>query len=383
MPITPQAESIKNVTAALKAMTEELRRTGLAAATTAGILGATLQRTAKLYSPAEAIRFEYRLRDLGAVVGSVLAPAFNRLSDQVEGFSRWLYNLNPIAKGMINTFAGWITPITAAGLAVGGLTALLRPLFTVGSGALKVISALRGGSAASAAAGAVATGGVAAAAKMTPAAIRRTKALQDAADAAHMQMLHRRAQTTAPGIDFFGHDMGVPSPERRRGGRRWSGRRMAGAAAGLGLAGAGIAGAVATSGASEEGGILGGALSGGMTGAGIGSFLGPKGAAIGALGGAIIGGLTGWFSSRGTGSSKDPTGLAPREVSTMTSVLDPGRKLRESALMTAGPGKAWNMSNDPADKIAAVLKAQQAETRGFWSDFINELKGEFGGRRTQ
>lgn len=373
MPIT--TVGVKDLNQAVKDLTREITRAGIAATATAAVFGTTMTRTAKLFNPAEAIRFEYRLRDLGAVVGSILQPSFLKLSDTVHKFSTYLLNMDDSTKKLINTFVSWTVPITAAAIAFGGLITVMRSFVTVGSavwGIAKVVggvTGLRGVASTAAAVGGATAAAVAGGAKAASSGAMNMAALSTAA-------------AVAPGATRVGPTMGaVGGAATTTGGflNRNKGRLIKG-----GLVAGGVASAVAMSGDDGES-LTGSILSGGMTGGMLGSFGGPKGAAIGGLVGAITGAIKYAFSGSGsTGPQKSPDGMAPRDIGSFSSVLDPGRKLRMNSLATGGLAKMENdRSKDPADKLAAVLKAEAAANRGLWTDFINELKGEFGGRKTQ
>lgn len=371
MPTQPNAASMRDVGKAVMQLTQEIKRMGVAAAATSAIFGTMMTRTAKLFAPAEAIRFEYRLRDLGAVVGSILHPSFVKLSDTVHRFATYLLNLDDGTKKLINTFVTWTVPITAAAIAFGGLATVMRQVAIAGSaiwGTGKLLSGLAGFSSGAKGAAAAVGGSVAAAAGAAATGV-----------------------ITAGGGTFMGmpayHPQGsglgggvTPSSPKGPGFfARNKGRFVKG-----GLLAAGVAGATAMSMDSGES-FWGSAGSGALTGGTLGAIGGPKGAAIGAILGAITGGIKYAFSGPSTPGKKSPDGMAPREVESFSSVLDPGRKLRMNSLATGGLPGAMNVdrSKDPADKIAAVMKAEAAVQRGFWRDFINELKGEFGGRKTQ
>lgn len=110
---------------ALAASFQDIGRAAVAASVGVGLL---LTKSAELANPAAATVFNYRLRDLGAVIGHITAPAFLYLSDKVKQFSDYLYNLSPATKEWINSALKLLVPLTAIGMTLGGILKIVMPL---------------------------------------------------------------------------------------------------------------------------------------------------------------------------------------------------------------------------------------------------------------
>lgn len=256
--------------------------------------GAILIKTAQAFSPNEAIRFQYRMEDLSATVGSVLAPSFGVLSDSVYKLSKFMYNLDDPTKQAINSF---------------GMLAAKIAAVVLGAGALLKVGSMLGG--------------------------------------------------VAKGL---GAIMGVSTA--MAGPMAMVGK----VAAFAGLAGgAGIAAGAATGSAK-----VGGAVTGGMLGAKIGTLILPGigtvvGGLLGAIGGSIVGGSIDRKIAKIQAGNKDPQGLAPREIQSFSSVLDPGRKLRMQSLATAGlPKEDESTMQARAQATLDAINAAQQRALNIW-----------------
>lgn len=340
-------QGVKELTQAVAVLTNQLKRAGVAAAATGAIFGGLMTRTAELFNPSEALRFQYRLRDLGAVIGSVLSPSFQRLSDTVSSLADWMYNLDEGTKKTINTFVSWGVPIAAATLALSGLAAtfshlgvMVKAFWGLASMSLSGFGSLLGlGKGA----------GKTAASSLVPTPVFIVGA---APGALGMGM------GAAPG--------GTPTligPTSKKGGMSTGMKVLGGLAVGGGIAGAAVAGGHSMG---EDLMMAGSAALGGMM-------------AGGPLLAVIAGGLTlltsqlkGWILGTGAGKEgpmKSSQGLAPRDVQSFSSVLDPGRKLRMNSLTTAGLSKADDSTYQ--QKALANFEAMNAAQQRMLNIWLN------------
>lgn len=104
------------------------------------ILAATMKEAMSHWNPAAVTRFEQRLGDLGAVIGEVVAPAFQELTNDIKSIADYILNLDPSTKKMISNFIRLAVPIMAIGLALSGMIALFRPLVTIGVVAVNMLA---------------------------------------------------------------------------------------------------------------------------------------------------------------------------------------------------------------------------------------------------
>lgn len=336
------AQASKDVAELSKAMAEltnQFKRAGIAAAATGALFGGLMTRTAKLFSPAEALRFEYRLRDLGAVIGSVLQPSFEKLSNAVRDTADWLYNLDEGTKKTINAFVTWTIPITAASIALGGLAGMLTHLGV----ALKAVWA------------------VLSMAGLGFASLFRSKG-KGGGSVASLAPTPVFIVGAAPGVFAMGGGGIGGTPTQVFNGKAGKAGMSTGMKIGVGLAVAGGVAGAAFAGGENPGEDLmmagSAALGGLLTG--------------GPLMAVIAGGLTlltsqfmGWWNGTKDkvvdGPKKSSQDIAPREVQSFSSVLDPGRRLRMQSLATAGPPKAdeSTMQARAQATLDAINNAQQ------------------------
>lgn len=122
-------------------LSTSLRTAGASALIAGAAMSSLLTKTAELFDPAGSMVFQYRMRDLGAVVGSVLSPAFTTLSDGVQAFSRWLYNLDPAAKSTINLVTKLGAGLAIVSVGLGAVAAAFIPMWKIGVAAWTALTA--------------------------------------------------------------------------------------------------------------------------------------------------------------------------------------------------------------------------------------------------
>lgn len=279
----------KNAGNNLGSLAARLKQFSFAALTAATGFGAAMLSTQQHFSPATYHMFQLRLGDLAAVVGSVLHPAFESLSNTVYSTSRFLYNLSPAMKGLLNFFAQLSIPVLLLSVGLPGLSWAIRGVWR------SVVAAVAGINAASASLGVgggargFISGGVAS-------------------------------------LGIGGAAIAGGGAAYALGGNRG---QIAGAAVGTAAAAAAISGSVVT-------GV--GMATGSIVAATATAWALPI-MAVAALGDAILnrgrgaewlGKKTGLFGS----TDMDPTGLdAARKVTTLNSVLEAGQMFRAGSLM--------------------------------------------------
>ncbi len=92
----------------------------------------SLVETVGAFNPAVVTRFQYALRDLFAVVGQMLQPALEKMTEVVQEISKWLYNLDPGTKKLISTIAS----AGAALAALGAAFVAIAPVITTATGGI-------------------------------------------------------------------------------------------------------------------------------------------------------------------------------------------------------------------------------------------------------
>lgn len=272
-------------------------RTMAVAGIAAGIgITAVMKTTVAQFDPAAVQRFDFRMRDLGAVVGQIMSPAFDKLNDDVLSFSTFLYNLPPGLKRFAADAAYVVAPLA---LLTGGVGLAGRAVSFLASG----LSTLKAGS-----------------------------------------VLAQLGGLGGLGLVGGAGALGL-------------GAGLATGSAGQGLAVAmttGLGGAAGKAAGMGIGKVIAKATGAAFTG----SVAGPIGAAIGSSIGVAMGlddiltggkGQAALWKLFGFGGNKaSPEGMGLRNVTTLSSVLDPGRLNRVASARTL-PGQA---AQDEADARA-------------------------------
>lgn len=302
---------------------------GQAALFTTGALAAASVAAEGHFNPGAVVRFKYRLGDLAAVVGSILDPAFNKLIDTTFGLSKWLYNLSPTTKGLASDFAAMVVPIAA----LAGAT-------WIGVGAFRVFLPLLRGVRALYALGAVNKAGLA----LGGPSLLRSAAPALVGGGIGGLIGQQLAQASGAGVggQIAGGVIGA-------GAGALAGRAAGAAFAAPQMYGPAMRGATGMAGTSGGVGYRAfAALS--STGAGAtlakGGVYGAIALVTAALADQLKYKLTGksflgYTGPKARGVEKDPTNLdAQREVTEFSSVLDPGRRLRQQSLMLTTPSES-------------------------------------------
>lgn len=349
---------VQQLSQAMNDLISKIKSLGVATAATSAVLGATLVRSAKMFSPAEAIRFEYRMRDLSAVIGSVLHPTFVKLSDTVYALSKWLLNLSDSTKKWINTIAQWLIPATALGLAFSGMGVVIGGLITAGGILISTFSWL------AKVVGITATKQAVTAASTT-AVMNVTAGVVNVAGGVGSNIMGGTTQGTV--LHTF---KGKPAPSM------WS-KGFGGLGGGLAAAGGLAATAVAGGHSFGEDMAMAGSTAL-MTGITSGN---PLAGLVAGLGSLFISQIKGWWMGTGKPAAVkgelDPVGMAPRNIENFSSVLDPGRKLRMNALTTGGQPEAdASTLQAAANQTLKLINDGQNRVIAIWEEWGRVVQQE-------